>query len=569
MSTPATLQFEGLDGLARFEHAAMATSFVFHLGGATDDVAALRSAASEAFRLIDRIEDRLSFYREGSDVSRINRAREGDTLRISEDTMTCLLTALEVSSASDGAFDPFAGAPALAAKGQPVPAHLHGEIADDPSGTPCLAVDPESFTVTKLAGRRWLDLGAVGKGHALDAAAELLQEWGVTSGLLVAGGSSVLAFGPGPGEQETWSLTVNSGDGRRTLRLPAPFALGASGEGFQPGHLVRSRSAPEPQVSPRRTYTLAPNAALADALSTALWLVSVDERAALAAPWPQVAFLVEADAPSIPAAASGVFAAEAPAVPDCLLVIPCWRESRRLPRFLPALCEAVTASGLKVEIQVSDDGSPDAEFSATGASVERLRARYACLRPITRLEPHRGKGAAILHGWSRAAAGTRWLAFVDADGSVPADEVVRLIRVALERTNADAVVASNRRHQDPAHPVRRIRRRKWIGAAFARWSRWRLRHGADDPQCGCKIVPASLVRGRRWNELEYGLDLELLVMARRAQIGVMNVPIAWEEMPASRLRLKDLLKMLQTIERLRITSRASTGPVPASSPPTP
>lgn len=568
MSTPATLQFEGLERLARFEHAAMATSFVFHLAGG-DNLTALRSAAAEAFALIDRIEERLSFYREGSDVSRINRAREGDTLRISEDAMACLLTALEVSSASGGAFDPFAGAPSLAAKGQPIPSHLHGHRADDPPGTPCLAVDPHSLTVTKLAGRRWLDLGAVGKGHALDVAAELLREWGVESGLLVAGGSSVLAFGPGPDDRQLWTLTVNSGDGRRTLQLTAPFALGASGEGFQPGHLVRTHTGSPAPASPRRTYALAGNGALADALSTALWLVSEDERIPLAAPWPDAAFLVEPEAPSMPAAATGVFATETPAVPECLLVIPCWREAQRLPRFLPALCEAIASSGLSVEIQVSDDGSPDAEFAATAAFVDRLRQKFACLRPAVRLEPHEGKGAAILHGWGRAAPGTRWLAFVDADGSVPADEVVHLIQYALAQPTAEVVIASSRRHHDTARPVRRLKYRAWIGAAFARWSGWRLRHGAEDPQCGCKVVPASLVRGRAWAEREYGLDLELLVAARRAGLKVINVPVAWVEMPASRLRLKDLFKMLQTIERLRITSRASTGPAPASPPPTP
>lgn len=567
MSSAAALQLEGLDAYGRFEHAAMATSFVFHLRSDTLDAAALRAAADEAFRAVDRLEDRLSFYREGSDVSRINRAREGESLRISDDTFTCLVTALEVSALSQGAFDPFAGAPALAAKGQPVPSHLLDRPATDPPGTPCLAVDPDSLTVTRLAGRRWLDLGAVGKGHALDAAADTLREWGVESGLLVAGGSSVLAFGPGPAEGGTWPLTLVAGDGRRPLRMPAPFALGASGEGFQPGHLVRAPAASP--ASPRRTYALAPTAALADALSTALWVLAPADRPAFAAACPDTSFLVEPLAPAERAWATGALAAEPPVAPACLLVIPCWREVRRLPRFLPALCAAVQASGLAVEIQPADDGSPPAEADATAAYIETLRPRFAALRPLVRLEPHGGKGAAILRGWAEAPAGTAWLAFVDADGSVPAADTVRLIGAALARGPADAVVAADRRHHDPTHPVTRLRRRAWISAVFAWWSRWRLRHDAHDPQCGCKIVPAALVRSRTWAERGYGLDLELLVAARQAGLPVVNLPVAWHEMPASRLRLKDLFSMLQTIERLRITARASSGPATASSSSTP
>ncbi|HEX2101975.1 MAG TPA: FAD:protein FMN transferase, partial [Candidatus Synoicihabitans sp.] len=529
MTTPASLQFEGLETWTRFEHAAMATTFVLYLGQDGNEAATLAAAAQEAFRLIERLEDQLSFYREGSDVSRINRAAEGETLRISEATLNCLCTALEVSAASQGAFDPFAGASSLAAKRQPVPPHLHEHVADDPPGTPCLAVEIETGLVTKLAGRRWLDLGAVGKGYALDAAADSLRDWGIASAFLVAGGSSVLAFGRGPGAGGAWPVTVLTGDGRRTLQLPTPFALGASGEGFQPGHLVRPRAAAAAKVaeSPRRAYVLAPTAALADALSTALWLTPTADRHDVAAPWPEVSFLVEDTEPSQPAEASGVFSATDPIAPRCFLVVPCWGESRRLPRFLPLLCQAVSQhDSAAIEIQVVDDGSTADEVDATTTIVEQLRTRYPFLRPLVGLGTHRGKGAAIVRGWREAPAGCGWLAFVDADGSVPPADVLRAIETALARETPQLVIATNRRHSDPAYPVQRVRRRAWVGAAFAWWSRRRLKHEAIDPQCGCKVVPAAWVRRHEWREQGYGLDLELLTAARRENLVVENLAIA-------------------------------------------
>ena len=566
-----TLRFDGLAGFARFEHAAMATTFVFHLRGSDDERAWLASAAAEAGRLIDQLEEQLSFYRESSEVSRINRAAPGDTLRVGEATLSCLLVALEVAAASGSAFDPFAGAAALSAKGQPIPSHLVGLLADDTAGSACLEVDPASATVRKLSGRRWLDLGAVGKGYALDAAAALLQEWGIEAGLLVAGGSSVVGFGPGPSEGGTWKLHLGGHAGQRELPLSPPFALGASGEGFQPGHLIRpsppgnaAASSPARSQMAQRTFVLAPTGALADALATALFVIAPDDRAALMKAWPEAAMLVEPtpDSTATRAAgatvntpmpeASGAFRAlAAPARVTGAMVVPSWKESKRLPRFLPALCALVTEQQLPVQLFVVDDGSPAAEADATAALVDQVRSNFPCLQPLVRLIPHEGKGGAILHGWDVAGATSDWLGFVDADGAVPAEEVVKMWIHALSHPPEKRLLAANRLHRDPRWRVERPFFRSLLGDLLARWSRRRLHHGARDPQCGCKIVAASLVRGRRFGERGYGLDLELLLIARTAGGKVEDVPIAWHEVAGSHLRAKDLWDLLKTIERLR------------------
>ena len=56
-----------------------------------------------------------------------------------------------------------------------------------------LLMDPERFTVRVQDGPVALDLGAIGKGFALDRMAEELEAWDVPRALLIAGGSSVLA----------------------------------------------------------------------------------------------------------------------------------------------------------------------------------------------------------------------------------------------------------------------------------------------------------------------------------------------------------------------------------------
>src|SRR5947207_1225030 len=50
-----------------------------------------------------------------------------------------------------------------------------------------------------------INLGSIGKGYALDRVAERLREkWGVTTGLLDGGTSSLLALGTPPGEPRGW-----------------------------------------------------------------------------------------------------------------------------------------------------------------------------------------------------------------------------------------------------------------------------------------------------------------------------------------------------------------------------
>ncbi len=294
-------------------HSAMATEFVFHLGG--HEPAYLRQAAIEVFVLIDQLEAQLSFYRESSDVTRINRASAGAEVSVSPDTLACLALAAEAAHLTVGAFDAFTGRASLAAKKQQVPLSLtdapgpaEGEIAERSGRRPCLplplipqagtpvattegdvpgavvSLHPETGTVRKLRAGPWLDLGALGKGYALDQAAASLVEWDITCGCLIAGGSSLRGLGG-----ESWALEIDQA--KAPLSLPGKFCLGASGFHFQPGHVIDPRPAGE-KSNTTRALVLAPSAALADALSTAAMLLSPAQLEQLTRDRPGVASLV-------------------------------------------------------------------------------------------------------------------------------------------------------------------------------------------------------------------------------------------------------------------------------------
>ena len=277
------------EGLTPVRCAAMATEFSFHLGG--HEPGYLGQAASEAFLEIERLEATLSFYQEASDVTRLNRAKAGADISVSPDTMKCLLLAAEATRLTGGAFDAFTGRAAVAAKRQEVPAHLRDTpdpAADDLAG-PVLRLHAEDCVVRKLRAGPWLDLGAIGKGYALDVAAQTLAEWDIKGGLISAGGSSFRGLGG-----KVWALE-HSPNARRLL-LTGEFCLGASGGRFQTGHIIDARASVA-NTGRSRALGLAPSAALADALSTAALLLAPADISALVAAVPGSAFLLidEAD----------------------------------------------------------------------------------------------------------------------------------------------------------------------------------------------------------------------------------------------------------------------------------
>ena len=70
-------------------------------------------------------------------------------------------------------------------------------------------LNPADFTVQFAREGVMLDLGAIGKGYAVERAAEVLREAGVTSALVHGGTSTVQALGQPPGE-EFWKIAIET-----------------------------------------------------------------------------------------------------------------------------------------------------------------------------------------------------------------------------------------------------------------------------------------------------------------------------------------------------------------------
>ncbi|HUB30438.1 MAG TPA: FAD:protein FMN transferase [Terracidiphilus sp.] len=237
-----------------FHHAAMATHFQVRI--AHDDRAYAAQAAQAAFDLVDSLESCLSRFRTNSDIARAAHLAPGEQMRLSEPAFACLALAQQLQAGTHSAFCP-------------TPAALKTQPA-----LPQWQLLPDGHSLLCISGRLDFDLGAIGKGFALDRVAALLREWDCPSFLLVAGGSSILAGDPPPAAPG-WSCGL--GDDNASQRfLLAHASLSGSGLAVKGEHILDPRTG-RPATRQTRAWVLADTAAESDALSTASMVLSEPE----------------------------------------------------------------------------------------------------------------------------------------------------------------------------------------------------------------------------------------------------------------------------------------------------
>ncbi|MDB6113054.1 MAG: FAD:protein transferase [Pedosphaera sp.] len=287
---------------------AMATRFEIVLHG--EDPVALRAAGEEALGEIDRLEAQLSLYRPTSEIAHLNARAARAPVRVTPGLLRLLQHARQLSLGTDGAFD-ITIAPLvrcwgfMGGTGQlPNPDEVTEARAS--IGMHLVELDAENFTVRFAREGVMLDLGAIGKGYALERAAESLRELGITSALLNGGTSTIYAIGHPP-EKEHWKIAIEAPPTATVGHPPALLAtvplrdeaLSVSavwGRSFQSagqtfGHVLDPRTG-QPVSGTMLAAVILPSAMETDALSTALLVVGAAGHEALARVRPELRSLV-------------------------------------------------------------------------------------------------------------------------------------------------------------------------------------------------------------------------------------------------------------------------------------
>ena len=194
-------------------------------GGEGDEFEA--SAALDALDEIDRIEDALSIFRPTSALSRVNLLASEMNVRVDDALWDWIQTSLRLGEETEFAFDitstPLWRAWGFARRDGEFPSEEALARARELVGAARLRLDEDARTIAFDREGVELNFGAIGKGIALDVAAEVLLDRGVGDFLAQGGKSGAVARG---GRRDDYPPTSKFG----VSRLPDADSERASEE---------------------------------------------------------------------------------------------------------------------------------------------------------------------------------------------------------------------------------------------------------------------------------------------------------------------------------------------------
>jgi glycosyltransferase involved in cell wall biosynthesis len=249
--------------------------------------------------------------------------------------------------------------------------------------------------------------------------------------------------------------------------------------------------------------------------------------------------------------------------PRLSLVVPAFNEEARIESSLRRIGAFLANLDLPSEVIVVDDGSEPAGLRAVERALAVLPAGVG--RSLVRHEVNRGKGAAVRTGCLIAQG--QFVAFIDADLATPPEDLSGLI-AALD---SGADVAIGVRNQGDGSDMRNRRglARRLAGRLFALVMRTLLLPDIGDSQCPLKAFkrPAAQRLFRLQQIDTWAFDAELLFLASRLNMRVAKVPVRWQAVAGSHLRLSSSINELLNLARIRwlhrgVTAKTLSGELP-------
>ena len=222
---------------------------------------------------------------------------------------------------------------------------------------------------------------------------------------------------------------------------------------------------------------------------------------------------------------------------DCTLVIPAYNEERRIQSLLNGLLD------FRGDIIFVCDGTDATSAIIAAFAADHPSLSIRCLTFSARL----GKGGGVVAGLREAS--TRYVGYMDADGSTSLAEMERLFdRLA----DVDGAIGS-RWLPGSVMTVRQGLRRRAESRLFN--LAVRLLFGLDyrDTQCGAKVFRREALEAVLPSIRSTGFEFDVELLWRLAQSGcrVEEVPITWENRDESKVGTADAKEMLSGMIRLR------------------
>jgi len=232
------------------------------------------------------------------------------------------------------------------------------------------------------------------------------------------------------------------------------------------------------------------------------------------------------------------------------IIIPAYNEGKRIGATLEKVLAHVAERGWDAEVIVVNDGARD----NTPDIVRSFADKNSRVRMLEN-PGNRGKGYSVRNGMLQAQG--EILLFSDADLSCPIEEADKLF--AALKQGADIAIGSRwlrtdlQTHRQPLY-------RQIFGRIFNLLLRITLGLKFKDTQCGFKVFTRRAAQAlfpqqriERW-----GFDPELLYLAMKLKLKVVEVPVEWEHSEGTQISpLRDGTKMF--FEMLKIRWNGITG----------
>jgi glycosyltransferase involved in cell wall biosynthesis len=233
------------------------------------------------------------------------------------------------------------------------------------------------------------------------------------------------------------------------------------------------------------------------------------------------------------------------ASPRISVVIPAYNEAKRIPQTLRTIRERLESNGCNAEVIVVNDGSSD----QTASAVEGFLSSWSCLR-LVQNPGNQGKGYSVRSGFLQASGDV--ILFTDADLSAPIDEMSKLIE-PIAKGEYDVTFGS-RGVDRSLIGVHQSLFRETSGRIFNLLVQMLIGLPFKDTQCGFKAFrrDAAVPVFQRQTIMGFGFDPEILYIARKRGLRLLEVPVRWDHVEGTTVRfLGDSCKMFLDLLRIR------------------
>jgi thiamine biosynthesis lipoprotein len=242
--------------------------------------------AEAAFDRVEQLEEILSDYRVDNELARVNLGAFEAPQVVSSELMLLTLKALELSRKTSGSFDitvkPLVRLWRRAREDGKLPPAKELQLAVERVGYRDVLVNERTRSIRFRKTGMELDFGGIGKGFAADEVLKVLAGFGFTRVLVDAGGD--IRVGQAPPDRDGWTISVDSAGGAAVELFLVSQAIATSGDKYQFVEIDGERYShivdPKTGIGLRHSGTvtvLAREAAIADALSTALSVLSPED----------------------------------------------------------------------------------------------------------------------------------------------------------------------------------------------------------------------------------------------------------------------------------------------------